>query len=129
METKELTKVNGVEKQISDPRILRTNFIQSKDKWRLDAADGCFYLGEFGDTRWFFEFIISYQHSSALQGANLQTWSIHKLNQGLLQIVCKDSQGDILLAKLLRKKFPLSELTVVFQNHLNYSDREIYNCN
>ncbi len=86
-------------------------------------------LGKLVDTSWFFELIISYQGSLAFQGTKLQTWNIHKLSHGLLQIVCKDSFGDILLAKLLRKKFPPSELTVVFQNCKDCSEPNHHICN
>lgn len=97
-------------------------FVSRDYEW--SNSGGSFHLKELGDASWFFDLILSYQNSLSLEGVRLQHWNVHKLGGGKLQIICRDHNGDVLIAKLVRKKFPLSDLTVMFTNNTVEHPRE-----
>lgn len=117
MEPQNKTKV--IENEISSRAFNNTDqrYQQFVSQWELSNPGGSFLVKELGETNWFFDLILSYQNSLSLEGVRLQQWNVRKIGKGKLQIICRDHNGDVLIAKLARKKFPLSDLTVMFTNN------------
>ena len=80
------------------------------------TPDKIIYPDESEHTLWFFEKIQQFQGSLALQGANLQRWRLYKISRGKYQMLCRDRWGDILIAKLIKKKLPFDEISFVYLN-------------
>lgn len=91
---------------------------QNSNSWHLKFSDEWFKVRDFEETHWLFDFIFSSQSSLTLDGVALQTWNISRISQHELQIICRDLNEDVLLAKLVKRRFPLSNLTVTFTKSL-----------
>lgn len=70
--------------------------------------------------QWFMDMIIAFQNSPALHGTAHQYWSVKRVQYGKLQVLCRDHNKDVLIARVVRKKLPFSELHVEFINHQLY---------
>lgn len=119
MEVQHKIQVREIEKQL-----LAFNFSpyknghQNTNSWHLKFSDEWFKVRDFDDTHWLFDLIFSSQQSATLEGVTLQTWHISKQPQNQLQIICRDENEDVLIAKLVKKRFPLASLTVTFTKSL-----------
>ncbi len=119
MQVQDKIQTREIEKQL-----LAFNFSKYKNgslnsnNWNLKFSDEWFKVRDFEETYWLFDYIFSSQNSLTLDGVSLQTWNICKIAHNELQIICRDLNEDVLLAKLAKRRFPLSNLTVTFTKSL-----------
>lgn len=88
------------------------------ESWKMLLSEGCFFVRESADAYWLFDLVLSYQSSSALIGVTMQKWTVKRIRRGQLQILCVDRKGEVMIAKTVKQKFVLDDLTIIVMgNH------------
>jgi hypothetical protein len=120
--------IKDLEEKLSDFKSSNQLYVHRlSESWKMMLSEGCFFVREAADGYWLFDMILSYQSSSALIGVTMQKWNIRKVRNGQLQIVCEDRNGIVLIARTMKKKLSLDDLTIyVTGNHARLKSEFLY---
>jgi len=118
MTVKEKIDKQELVERLSDFKTSDQHYIHRiSDSWRLMLSEGCYFVREAADAYWLFDLILSYQSSSALINVSMQSWNVKRVRRGQVQVLCQDRHGDILIAKTVKQRFVLDDLTVIVANN------------
>ena len=118
MEVQEKVTKKEMEDRLSDFKSNNQIYIHRiSDAWKLMLSEGCYFVRETAEAYWLFDLILSYQSSSAVIGTTMQKWNVRKVKRNQLQIMCVDRNGDVLIARTMKKRFALDDLTIYVTNN------------
>ena len=118
MEIQEKIEKKELVQRLSDFKSSEQTYLHRiSANWKLRLSEGCFFVREAADAFWLFDLILSYQSSSVLIKVTMQSWSVRRLRRGQVQVICQDRNGDILIAKVVKRKIVLDDLTIIVSNN------------
>jgi len=108
-----IISIKELDERLSDFKSSNQVYVHRlSESWKMMLSEGSYFVREAADCYWLFDLILSYQSSSALIGIMMQKWNIRKVRRGQLQIVCEDRNGDVLIARTMKRRFALDDLTI-----------------